>query len=106
MSDDANKRAPTEAQETQAAVMTDWPDRDERYHAVLSLVQGRDDTQTENARLRELLRDIDAIRQDSEGVAGFHLNGDVADWDEFDAFVLLQAVLHEAAALDTPEETT
>ena len=38
------------------------------------------------ARILELetaLRGILAITNDSEGVAGYHLNGDVASWGEF-----------------------
>lgn len=34
-------------------------------------------------RLREALADLLAIVDDSQGVAGYHLNGAIADWDEF-----------------------
>ena len=37
----------------------------------------------ENERLKNALKDILYIVDDSTGVAGYHLNGDVADWDEF-----------------------
>ena len=33
--------------------------------------------------LREALADLLAIVDDSQGVAGYHLNGAIADWDEF-----------------------
>lgn len=34
-------------------------------------------------KLREVLRGMLAIVRDSTGVAGYHLNGDVAEWDSF-----------------------
>lgn len=48
---------------------------------------------TENARLREALAGMVAIADDSQGVAGYHMNGDIAEWDEFDALDLAQAAL-------------
>ena len=37
----------------------------------------------ENQRLKNALKDILCIVDDSTGVYGYHLNGDIADWDEF-----------------------
>jgi len=33
---------------------------------------------------RDALMDINNIVRDSRGVAGYHLNGDTAEWDDFD----------------------
>ena len=36
-----------------------------------------------NQELLEALRGFVAIAADSEGVAGYHLNGDIAEWETF-----------------------
>ena len=38
----------------------------------------------ERADLLKALESILAIAADSQGVAGYHLNGDIAEWDEFE----------------------
>jgi hypothetical protein len=38
--------------------------------------------QAENAKLRKVVEDLVALINDSHGVAGLHLNGDAAPWDE------------------------
>ena len=43
---------------------------------------GRAALQAENAKLRKVAEDLVALIDDSHGVAGLHLNGDVAPWDE------------------------
>lgn len=35
-------------------------------------------------RLTALVRSLVDLVDESKGVAGFHLNGDVAEWDEFE----------------------
>jgi hypothetical protein len=39
---------------------------------------------TENKRMRKALRFFLDLVDDSSGIDGFHLNGDVALWDEFE----------------------
>lgn len=46
--------------------------------------------------LLEALRGMLAIVNDSRGVAGYHLNGNVAEWDEFDEVDAARAALKEA----------
>lgn len=36
------------------------------------------------ASLRVLSKDLVALTEESTGVAGWHLNGDIAKWDEFE----------------------
>jgi len=57
-------------------------------------------------RLREALAGLLAIVDDSRGVAGYHLNGAIADWDEFpevaearDALVELERMKAAAPAV-------
>ena len=57
--------------------------------------------QKEVQRLRETLAGLLAIVDDSRGVAGYHLNGAIADWDEFPEVESARAML--AAA---PKEST
>lgn len=35
-------------------------------------------------RARDALNGVNNIVRDSRGVAGYHLNGDTAEWDDFD----------------------
>lgn len=53
------------------------------------------DVLTESLRdeLVELLGDIQAVISDSRGIIGYHLNGDVALWDEFDCFRNIPAAI-------------
>ena len=37
----------------------------------------------DNAKLREALQGLVAVVGESTGVCGYHLNGDIAEWDEF-----------------------
>lgn len=34
----------------------------------------------------KVLAELDSLISDSRGIAGYHKNGDVAEWDEFDEF--------------------
>lgn len=49
-------------------------------------------------RLREALAGLLAIVDDSRGVAGYHLNGAIADWDEFPEVESARAMLAAAPA--------
>jgi hypothetical protein len=58
-------------------------------------VQGANDTELERAvatlacaapLLLEALKGLIAVTKESRGVAGYHLNGQIADWDEFDFY--------------------
>lgn len=40
-----------------------------------------------NSSLRSLSSDLIELAEESEGVAGWHQNGDIAKWDEFDAMM-------------------
>jgi hypothetical protein len=40
------------------------------------------------------------LRADSTGVAGYHLNGDIAEWDEFEEMNLLAAYRNPAPAAE------
>lgn len=46
-------------------------------------------------KLYNVIKDFINITEDSNGVAGFHRNGDVARWDEFDEIVEIYKVLEE-----------
>ena len=46
--------------------------------------------------LLEALKAMVAITNDSRGVDGYHLNGDIAEWDEFDAINQARAALAKA----------
>jgi hypothetical protein len=48
-----------------------------------------------NAELAAALIDLLAITKDSHGVAGYHLNGRVAEWDEFPEFEQALAALEK-----------
>lgn len=51
-----------------------------------------------------LSRMIDIVN-DSQGVVGYHLNGDIAEWDEFDDIEVALAALAKARnELMTPQE--
>jgi len=47
--------------------------------AILELLEQRD-------QLLEALKGLIAVTKESRGVAGYHLNGQIADWDEFDFY--------------------
>ncbi|HWF62970.1 MAG TPA: hypothetical protein VN666_22040 [Nitrospira sp.] len=46
-------------------------------------------------RAREALQGVKDLIGDSQGVAGFHLNGDIAEWGEFDVVNQIDAALTE-----------
>ena len=43
--------------------------------------------------LEEVLSGVLAIVNDSQGVAGYHNNGDIADWDEFEEITEVERAL-------------
>lgn len=47
-------------------------------------------------KLMAALENIIAITNDSQGVAGYHLNGDIAEWDSFQEIAEAEAVIAEA----------
>lgn len=50
------------------------------------------------AALAAILRELDALMRESEGVAGLHLNGDVATWEELETTWLSIEAVREWAA--------
>ncbi|EJG0960998.1 hypothetical protein ACOW85_001698 [Vibrio parahaemolyticus] len=44
-------------------------------------------------QLEDALRNVLAITTDSTGVAGYHLNGEVVAWDEFEEIEVAQSLL-------------
>lgn len=46
--------------------------------------------------LLDALTNILNIMNDSEGVAGYHLNGDIAKWDEFEEIALAEQAIKKA----------
>lgn len=46
--------------------------------------------------LLDALTNILNIMNDSEGVAGYHLNGDIAKWDEFEEIALAEEAIKKA----------
>lgn len=53
------------------------------WDCIDNAVNNHDRLSDENDRLKNALKYILEIVNDSNGVDGYHLNGDVADWDEF-----------------------
>lgn len=52
--------------------------------------------QAQRDELQAALQGMLAIVSDSRGVAGFHLNGDTAEWDEFDEVAAARAAIAKA----------
>lgn len=48
---------------------------------------------TERESALSALEGLIAIRNDSEGVSGYHLNGEIAHWDEFEEVALAEAIV-------------
>jgi hypothetical protein len=55
-----------------------------------------DELTKQNAKLLEALRGLFDIVSDSNGVAGYHLNGDIATWGEFDEVEFAEQAIAEA----------
>lgn len=55
----------------------------------------------EKLELMAALRGMLYIVEDSRGVAGYHLNGDTAEWDEFDAVDIAYAAIAKAKGCST-----
>lgn len=51
------------------------------------------DYKAQRDELAELLGDIQAVISESRGIIGYHLNGDIALWDEFDCFQNIPAAI-------------
>lgn len=54
------------------------------------------DLEQQRDKLLAALENILAITNDSRGVAGYHLNGDIAEWDSFQEIAEAEAVIAEA----------
>lgn len=52
----------------------------------------RDELLAYNTKLIEILKDLFGVITESEGIAGWHLNGNVALWDEFEFTSQIQEV--------------
>jgi len=48
--------------------------------------------------MEELLRQWLDLRAESHGLVGYHLNGDIATWDEFDAPFVTETILADRPA--------
>lgn len=46
-------------------------------------------------RMLPVVEWLAAIQTESNGITGFHLNGDVADWDEFEDATQARAIIEE-----------
>lgn len=68
------------------------PETNERLTKKLRAVTTQRDT------LRAALQGMLAIVNDSRGVAGYHLNGDTAEWDEFDEVDAANAAIAAAGS--------
>lgn len=62
--------------------MSDESKLDEYREALSRAVTHSCDLAIANGRLRAGLKAVEGLINDSHGVAGLHLNGDVASWDE------------------------
>lgn len=63
---------------------------------VAELERQRDEARAQRDELLAALEGVLAIVGDSGGVAGYHLNGDIADWGEFDEINAVYAVIAKA----------
>lgn len=66
----------------------------EQQHLLITMLERQDRELTAErdalkAQVEQLRTEINGIVADSAGVAGYHLNGDVAFWDEFDLLEML-----------------
>jgi len=46
--------------------------------------------------LLEALEDLITITKESRGIAGYHLNGEIAEWDEFEFYDKALAAIKQA----------
>ena len=70
------------------------------YNALAELKASQDEV----SMLKELIQGVDNIVHDSIGVAGYHNNGDIASWDEFEEIVEIQDALTNNQASETQGE--
>ncbi|MBJ9142261.1 hypothetical protein [Citrobacter koseri] len=50
--------------------------------ATEKLVQERDALAAENAHMQQVIGDVQTLYYESDGIVGYHLNGDIAKWDD------------------------
>ena len=79
--------------ETEAFWITD------EHRRLLATIDALEREKGEALAVVEVARDIVVIMDQSEGVAGWHLNGEVMRWEDFDTPAELRRAL---AALPTP----
>jgi hypothetical protein len=64
--------------------------------AAIRMVQSYADIKALNSEMLEALKGLYALTSDSARVAGYHLNGDVAEWEEFPEVATAAAVIAKA----------
>lgn len=88
-----------EAGMSTGAVFANYKDKTDLYRAA----HGHDPiTPEQGVRLLEIARFVTNLSSESQGVAGYHLNGTVADWGEFEQVAAACALVAEIS----PKETT
>lgn len=75
---------PSGSQHTAGGFVTDSPDRRSSDAQTICQVQQSKEWGQLIAAALEVLEGLIAVVEDSRGVAGYHLNGAIAEWDEFD----------------------
>ena len=65
------------------------------YGCPACIAADRDKAEQQRDKLLAVLENLLAITNDSQGVAGYHLNGDVAQWGEFPEVAEADAVIAE-----------
>ena len=81
-----------------------WQQRAEDAEQALdAALQRAEQAEAQVAVLAQALHGLLAIRSDSQGVAGYHLNGNVADWDEFPEIAMAGEALANLPAAVPPQ---
>ena len=73
--------------------------RDARHAAAELAITETAALRQSHAELLEAVKGLLSITYDSDGVAGYHLNGDIADWNEFDEVNQAAEAIAKAEAL-------
>lgn len=68
------------------------------------LVTERNALEAERDRLRDCLHDFIDLADHSEGVAGWHMNGDVLTWEEIEVLTTANDLLYPTQALGGGDE--
>lgn len=70
-------------------------DRDRQKKSREHYIEQTNRLEAENARYRKAVEYMEGVMSDSNGVDGFHLNGDIATWDEIIEDSPWQALLND-----------